>query len=545
MLKFIASRSGRLTLTVNEISFHSQYDPHKEAERFIDRSFGSEIPSVTILIGAGLGYILEAVERKVPDSRLLAVYYSHEIYQRSWKKDIQSWYPGCGFDVLSFLRNAIHEDELEGLKILEWPPARETFPDISQQTNSCMKQVFNELAGSLRTSTAFGKLWITNTFINYLAMDKMVTGNPARASYPIIIAAAGPSLNRSIEIVAEYRDRINLWALPSALPLLNEMTLIPDLVVLTDPGFYAIYHLLHARSDDVLTVAMPLSASRGIWRIAARVFILSQHMHFEQVVLNKASIPAPLILPHGTVAASALELATKCTEREIVFAGLDLCYDDIRSHAKPNIFDALLLNSGTRLKSHHSSTFTRALQFAPETDKNIHPRYRTSLPLDTYSGWFEALSATVRRRVFRLCSSHRSVSGFNKIEESDFSDLLLNYKPHFSRIDFNEIECGNFSTRRCLVKGILQNWLDNIEDVSKHIERVQSLNWFTEDTDLLQLFHFIDPVNLVDTRRNMRMQTRGNKDAFASAHRLLNSSRHFICTLQKKIDGMDSLRHES
>lgn len=246
--------------------------------------------------------------------------------------------------------------------------------------------------------------------------------------------------------------------------------------------------------------------------------------------------PAIVRYPCGMFPKTALELATQCTDKEIIFLGLDLCYDDILSHAKPNAFDSLLQSSQSRLEPHHSLSYKRALLYAPAVDSNAARHCRTSLPLDTYAGWFESLSGEVKDRIFRLCPSHRKLSCFHDIEESAFLDLMLKYRPAIQRVDLKKLNYEQFSIRERIAGDILQEWDAQLARISNKIEKTQNLTWLMTDAQLLQLLHFIDPATLADTKRKMR--AKGHLESIASARKLLSHSHRFIDTLRRKIDCM-------
>ena len=84
---------------------------------------------------------------------------------------------------------------------------------------------------------------------------------------------------------------------------------------------------------------MPLSAARGAWALptsgrglrdegnrGAPVFFLGQPVVFEKALLDAAGVSAPVIPPHGTVAATAIELALASTSGPVIVAGLDQDY---------------------------------------------------------------------------------------------------------------------------------------------------------------------------------------------------------------------------
>ena len=291
-----------------------------------------------------------------------------------------AWYPGCKTTIRNFIRKHVGDFAVEGLKILEWSPSAKIYPEISYKVHDALKQVIRECTGSLKTTIAFGKRWLGNIFANFQYIEKTVTDIPFDRRLPVVIVASGPTLNSSLPWIQECQDHVNLWALPSSLTILHDEGVSPDLTVLTDPGFYAMYHLF-SYADPKKTVAMPLSACRGIWQTRAHVCAFSQNSLAERCLYQAAHME-PLHVPsHGTVSGTAAEMALRYTQKEIVFAGLDFCYEDIRSHATPNTFDILLQQSAERINPLYNQRYQLAMDFAPNAQIVAQQRIRTSLPL--------------------------------------------------------------------------------------------------------------------------------------------------------------------
>jgi hypothetical protein len=220
-----------------------------------------------------------------------------------------------------------------------------------------------------------------------------------------VIAASGPSLADSSFLLRELRHGMNLWALPSAVDYLLAVGLEPDLVVLTDPAYYSVYHT-HAARGRELAFALPLSAAPGAWRVSSRLCFFAQPTFYELPLLAALGAAGRAIPPQGTVADTALELALALTPLEgapVVFAGLDFCYRDVQSHARPNAFEHFLLPGIRREAPLEHRVAAGALEEAPLRLRGFAGR--TSLPLQTYAGWFAAGSPAWSPRVRRLLPS--------------------------------------------------------------------------------------------------------------------------------------------
>src|SRR5271157_710391 len=367
MIELFTARSGAPSMKVDGVAMHSPYDPTREADRFVQETFDGDLPSTVIVLGDCSGHVTAAVTRARPEALIIAAVYSEEIARAAPLRGAASWHPGVPLTFLEFLRVHLGELQIEGLRVVEWPPAARAFPAVSRAANEAVRQVVQELNGSFVTTVAAGRLWLRNSLVNFLHLQPVLAGRLCPPGRPVVIAAPGPSLEETGPLLSETRPAYELWALPSSCPFLLDSRLLPDLVVMTDPGFYSMHHLHFA--PPPCPVAMPLSASRGAWSLpvgggqaGAPVFLLEQPVLFERALLGAAGVTAPLIPPHGTVAATAIDLALASTSGPVIVAGLDMAARDLLSHARPNAFDRLLHLQASRVQPHTSLSFHRAAE---------------------------------------------------------------------------------------------------------------------------------------------------------------------------------------
>ncbi len=425
MIRVFTARSGAPTATVDGVALHSAYDPEREARRFVSDALAGETPSTVIVLGEGLGHVTDAVRAHSPAARVLSLLYTAEIPPAGPPWGEPSWRPDCGEAPGPWLRARLTDFDVEGLRVIEWPPSARLFPEVSRAANEAVRQVAQELNGSLVTTVGMGRLWIRNTMANLLGLEAPVVGRPCGERRAVVIAASGPSLEEAVRPLRDNRAACDLWALPSSCALLEEAGLSPDLVVMTDPGFYSLYHLWHARLRCPL--AMPLSAARGSWALGGPTrrgpYLLAQPSFFETAALRRLGIPVPGVAPHGTVASTAIDLALAATSGPVVLAGLDMSARDIRAHARPNAFDTLLHIEATRVRPHASQLFERAALQRMEPLAGA-PDYRVSPALRVYAGWLDEAGAARPGRLFRLHPTPVSLGGMRGIRVGELPGVL-------------------------------------------------------------------------------------------------------------------------
>jgi len=450
-MKIYKSEKGFLCVEKDGKNLHSRYNPQKEAERFVKASISNK-PSLIILLGSGLGYVQECISTLFPETTLLAVYYDDILHKNNFYRNnyVQNWFPSSNISIHSFFTRFIEERTLNNIAVLEWNPASIIYQDLSLEINNELKNVIQQLNGNIFTTAVFGKKWIRNMICNYLSLDNYCTLD--RENAPIVIASSGPTLNQSIKEIKRLRNKFRLWALPSSLKALSHHRIKPDLLLSTDPGFYGSFHF-NFLNEDIL-VALPLTASRGLWKNNNSALILNQSMPFENDLFSLDTLENTKIDSNGTVSGTALELASLKSDL-IYFTGLDLCYMDIQSHIKPHSFDDLLSSETYRMNSIHSLIYKRSSTTIADFERGI----RTSRSLDTYKNWFNTKSLNQSLQIKRLNPSPVKIDNM----KIGYFDEMENY-PDLERPRVVREAAESRDDRISKIKVLLEKWEYNLKE---------------------------------------------------------------------------------
>ncbi|MGO9308725.1 MAG: hypothetical protein ACLQDL_06860 [Spirochaetia bacterium] len=510
MIELFTAKSGALSMKVDGVAMHSPYDPTREADRFVRETFGSDVPSTVVVLGECAGHVSSAVSRLQPRATVITAVYSEEIARAAPLRGTISWHPGAPLTFLEFLRINLGELQIEGLRVVEWPPAARAFPEAARAANEALRQVVQELNGSFVTTVAAGRLWLRNALANFLSLSTVLAGRLCAPGRPVVIAAPGPSLEEARPLLSEMRPCYELWALPSSCPFLMDSRLLPDLVVVTDPGFYSMHHLHFP--PPACPVAMPLSAARGAWslptgpgRDGIPVFLLEQPVLFERALLAAAGVVAPLIPPHGTVAASAIDLALASTSGPVIVTGLDMAARDLLSHARPNAFDRLLHLQASRLQPHTSLCFHRAAALG-SAPGSVARGLRVTPALRTYAGWFTAQHADAGGTVHRLLPSAIPIRSMPALDAAGFRDLMGTVPATGSSSGLNpRAGYPSGDERRRIVSRLLKSWTTELAAARDSLDEADVAQGLGDFPGALAFAHFIAPRRLVDVMKKARL----------------------------------------
>jgi hypothetical protein len=403
MERLFPSKSGFPTVSCRGTLLHSSYDPYKEARKYIDSCSIPPKTEIVLVIGSCLGYLEAVLSSLYPQIKILSIQFSS--YYRGKEKhslpEIQRWYPDSSRSLKEFLYSQIEERSFPYLSVLEWKPAYQVYPEQAREIAAAVTQFSREMSGTIQTTYAFGRKWLLNSIKNFIYHPLSMRIRSIDA--PICITASGPSLQKALPYLSRFRDRFSLWALPSALPALLHSRILPDLVVLTDAGYYASYHLnpyLWMRKDGIpLLIAQPLTAAFIPPSFPIQPIFFQQGTEIEKSLNSFLPYPLDYVPSNGTVAGSALELALRTTTSSVFFLGLDLCIEGIQEHVYPNAFDTLPFIHTTRFTGFLTHFVQRSIDFYPE---RISYSLRTSPALRTYAGWFKTLEHRWKNRVYRI-----------------------------------------------------------------------------------------------------------------------------------------------
>jgi hypothetical protein len=498
MVEAFTARSGAPSLRIDGVAVHSPYDPVREAARFASEALGAEPPSAVIVLGEALGHVGAAVAALFPAARVLCVRYSPQAARIAIPPVGPAWDPSSPAPLSEFLRGSLGELDVEGLRVIEWQPCARLFPVVSLQANDAVRQVVHELTGSFTTTVGAGRRWVRNGICNLIAIEAPLSGRLCAPARPVVVCAPGPSLESCVEPLRSVRPLVDLWALPSSIPCLAEAGLAPDLVVLTDPGYYAVHHM---QFDPVpCPVAMPISAARGTWRLKGH-YLLAQPDAFERELLAAAGLRPPVIPPHGTVAATALDLALASTTGPVIAAGLDLCFRDLLSHARPNAFDRLLLAQSGRLRPHESLLHARAASQNAVAAPGRGGGARVSSALRTYAGWFDGMAAG--DRAHRLLPSTVALRGMRNLAIEGLAPLAREAVPGPGGPRLSPVRGYPGREERIgIAQRLMRGWREAIRDTGGALSASEPAQ---APSTGLELSYLISPRLLVDARRKARI----------------------------------------
>lgn len=345
--------------------FHSRYAPMREAERFVEAKLEGRTPSLVFVLGGGLNYIGDAIEKRLPGAYIALIQPCNDFDGRVLGTRHAYWSPGSDRALGAAISDAFHEGRgAGGVAVIEWEPVLSRFPQEAAEIRGQLAAALEREAGDAATRSFWARRWLRNSLA--FARSVRATAALAPGTADLVLACAGPGLASALPAIAAARDGIALWCLASAHQCLQAHGLEPDCVIATDPGHWNSLHLRAAtRSRAILALPPSARVPASLLSGASAIAPFSTGMSFESGCMDAVGMGYGYASASGSAAGTALSLAAGATSGTIWLCGFDLAALGLREHASAYAFDALDEAGADRLDGALSRRYDRVLERYP------------------------------------------------------------------------------------------------------------------------------------------------------------------------------------
>jgi hypothetical protein len=364
----------------------------------------------------GRGYMIPILREKFPDAKIIALHIrQEETVPEEDAPDTNAlgaaWSPESGVPLQRFLEREIPDTEASSIQIIEWRPSLSVYGEQYLRLLSETSDFIKRIDANKRTVRVFGRRWFKN-FFKILSMARKVLCHHASAfaSLPCIITGAGPGLEDSLPVIQDLKRRFPLFILgvSSAVPALRSGGIDPDLIITTDGGAWALFHLYECLRKDIPALAASLFSALPSQLGETPLLLISDGSVWQTLILQSLNIPFISLAQRGTVTASALDVAFTLTGGNVFISGMDLSHRDIRAHARPYSLDRFLEEKESRLNPVYSQTFVRSFGI---TNGGSH---------DVYAAWFKRQLETYPPRLYSLGTNHPVFDALTQWDAADW-----------------------------------------------------------------------------------------------------------------------------
>lgn len=394
------SKSGVPTLRVNDMFWHSGYDPVREARLWVDTL--SIEKNCVLLVGEGMGYLKQAIEERFPDKTLFVIAVQGQESSRRF------WSPQSPISLQQFLLGFINGKSAATFQTFVWPQAKNIAPEWVKAILETWNRLLVEQEANSATFQGMGRRWLVNTLTR--AWDNPPVGllNPTDA--PVLLLASGPSAEPYL--TRDFGSNFLIASLASSLKALEVRGLEADFYAVTDGGYWA----KRLETNRALPCASPLASVAPSKSSPWLAF--TQGFHYEQFFLEEAGVPS--IPSRGTVAYSALRYLTHFFKGPIGVAGLDLGETRGKPHLRPHPLDEWFWDD--RLATPENRLAVTSIL---RSSRKIAPGFYQSSAQRLYTLGLEELD---HPRLYRIGTNLIPLRNMATITMSDWLDLCRTHK---------------------------------------------------------------------------------------------------------------------
>jgi hypothetical protein len=405
-LRVETARSGDPTLALGGIYVHSPRDPVREARRLAENT-GGEGPLV--ILGFGLGYTAEAAAAAAPDRPLVVVERHPAILKTALEvRDLGSFLTRSP---ALFVIGDAPEAVAAALRLLEERPGADSrgcvlvrnraLASLDPEWYSAVERRIHAWSSredvNMATLRRFGKRWVRNLGKNREAIRDLpgvseLFARLAPLPFPVLLVAAGPSLDRVAPLLPDLAGRALVVAVDTSHRLLAERGVDPDFTVAVDPQYWNARHLDRASAPNTCLVAESAVWPSALRSPFARSFLCASLFPLGRFIEDRIG-PKGSLGAGGSVATTAWDFARSllAARGDIWAAGLDLSFPGLKTHFRGALFETRALSESRRLLPAETLS-VRALREglpfrAPSADGG---QVLTDRRLSLYASWFES-----------------------------------------------------------------------------------------------------------------------------------------------------------
>lgn len=374
------AKSGDSILFKDGRAFDDALDPVLNAlERYNKLEFKS-IKSITILYGLGLGYILKEFAKRykgkiiVFEPNLEVLRISMELVDFSDELKNSNIRITSSYDEIknAYLDLFFKDYELNIVPINYYETAelKETaeFKEQIERIHGTFQSNYRNLIEKAHNWT----LCLFNNIPNAIKTQDLHTLKNIHKGKTAVIIAAGPSLDKNIQDLKPYRDKVIVFCVGTALKTAIKHGIIPDFVVTIETALVTKHQLDVPEIQDTVIISAT-NSFKGIFELKPKGFL---NYHSNKDAASKwlgdlLKLPIDDYEAAGTVSITALYSAKFMGIDKIIFIGQDLAYTDNKCYSKDSHYGGYSVKGENDVSISDSDKVKEDLKLS-ETRLNSH-----------------------------------------------------------------------------------------------------------------------------------------------------------------------------
>ncbi len=328
-----ATNSGAFTMAGQDEKgsyyYHSNVNPETEAAAFADYYYDEESDSYVIW-GLGLGYHIKEMFR-LDDGIRIQVFENDldVIYHCLMAVDLSGLIANKRFSLIydpDFKKIIPALDNITENLIIHSPSLRHI---RDTRIREQMEMFFIRDSGKRNAAILFG----SNSRENFKHYDGYIDElKPEFEGKDVIIVAAGPSLDKNVELLKNKKPGIIILAVETVFRKLLKLGIDVDYMIVTDANSRIYSHLAGLEEEQIPMLYLATAYKGYSMNYCGKKYLICQNGYDRAQELAKQK-GWHLYETGGSVSTTALDVCIYLGCKSIAFIGLDLAYTDNLAHA--------------------------------------------------------------------------------------------------------------------------------------------------------------------------------------------------------------------
>ncbi|MBM9500077.1 motility associated factor glycosyltransferase family protein [Leptospira sp. 201903071] len=400
-LEIKTSKTGLPILVADGVSLHSAIDPITESKRLLEGLKKEDEERVFLFFGAGIGY---SIQESLKLKNVITVWMEADASVLRYALSFFDYSEFLMSGALRILLSPILEQDLYSafrgisgfpISFIAHRGSNQWKKESYEELRFIAEGFFHKKDVNISTLTRFERIWTRNFITNLPAFSKM---KPIKHLFGIcegkvdvLVCGAGPSLLLSLEEVRSFKERYVIIAVDTALMVLWNAGIDPDLVFSVDPQALNSKYL-EGYSGKAKIVFDPTSSYHSL-RLPGEFkhgFFTSSPFPLIKILSSKPEEEIGIVDFGGSVSTNAVSLAEKMEARNILLLGQDLSFPNKLAHCKGAVLEERLnhIESRKLRREYHNHKQMTALP-VKQTSSLKGGTVRTNEKLLIFKKWFE------------------------------------------------------------------------------------------------------------------------------------------------------------
>ncbi|EKE02721.1 MAG: hypothetical protein ACD_20C00342G0005 [uncultured bacterium] len=482
-----AAESGDPILVYNGTPLHDIKDPQQEALNVFER-FQNTSESINIIVGLGLGYLFKryclSAKGKIivyePNLDILrftleAVDFSNELNENRIRIANTRVELMKSLEELFMHKDSLNISGLNSSNIL--------YPQEISSLKEDFPQVVNHLEANYTTLFEKSIWWTLQGIQNIPIIADGYNVDALRNKFkskPAVIVSSGPSLDKTAQYLAQYRDRVIIFSAANAYKTLVKYGIKPDFITFIEVGDTS-PQVKGLDISDINLIALAV-ANTNLHKLdfKRKFTFYSNNDLFSRWISKTAGFSVEDYENKGTVSYCALFSALMMGCNPIILVGQDLAYSGDKCYSADSAYGAIRL-----VKDQLTGQYEVELENIEEFKKHIAANATDEVIAEIIKSKLEPIKANiafVRGQNGEMLTTDANYAGFIQYFESfayEHPDLeLINSSTGGAQIDgFKNVELKEILEKCAPLNANVDSAIDQMllnynEPVKEHLNEV-------------------------------------------------------------------------